>query len=117
MSYWGLPGTVSIQEKIINTIEINTEQMIVKVCNYYGITLKELTSKRRFRNIVDARHTLYYIFYDCCKYTSTYAGKLFNQDHSTVLHGSNKIKNLMSVDKKFRREINKIINKETIKHS
>ena len=43
--------------------DIDKDSTILKVCNYYGITLDELMSKSRLRKIVDARNTLYYIFH------------------------------------------------------
>ena len=114
MSYWIAPDvliTTNINE------DIDKDSIILKVCNYYGISLDELMSKSRLRKIADARNTLYYIFHKCYKMTSTEVAKMFNKNHATILSGANKIDGFMRFDKVFRKQINNLINIETIKYS
>jgi len=49
--------------------------------------------------------------------TSTEVAKMFNKNHATILSGSNKIDGFMRFDKVFRKQINNLINIETIKYS
>ena len=114
MSYWSAPE-VLIQKIVEKYIDIDST--ILKVCNYYGISLDELMSKSRLRKIVDARNTLYYIFHKCYKMTSTEVAKIFNKNHATILSGANKIEGFMRFDKIFRKQINNLVNIETIKYN
>ena len=114
MSYWAAPDLLLTTKE---HKDIDKESIILKVCNYYNVTLDELMSKSRLRKIADARNTLFYIFHKCYKMTSTEVGKIFNKNHATILSGANKIDGFMRFDKVFRNQINQIINIETIKYS
>ena len=114
MSYWAAPDVIITPN--INK-DIDKDSIILKVCNYYGISLNELMSKSRLRKIADARNTLYYIFHKCYKMTSVEVSKIFNKNHATILSGANKIDGFMRFDKVFRKQINQLINIETIKYS
>ena len=114
MSYWAAPD-VLITTKIHK--DIDKDSIILKVCNYYGVSVDELMSESRLRKIADARNTLYYIFHKCYQMTSTEVAKMFNKNHATILSGANKIDGFMRFDKIFRKQINNLINIETIKYS
>jgi chromosomal replication initiator protein len=114
ISYWSAPD-VLITKKINQNLD--TSSLILKVCDYYEITLDQLMSKSRLRKIADARNTLYFILHKCYKLTCTEVGKMFNKNHATILSGSTKIEGFMRFDKVFRIKINQLINIETIKYS
>lgn len=116
MNYWIAPDVLVKTTKTPQK-DIDKDSIIIKVCNYYDVTLDELMSKSRLRKIADARNTLYYIFHKCYQMTSTEVGKMFNKNHATILSGSNKIEGFMRFDKVFRTQINQLINIETIKYS
>ena len=75
MSYWIAPDVLITTNR---NEDIDKDSIILKVCNYYGISLDELMSKSRLRKIADARNTLYYIFHKCYQMTSTEVAKMFN---------------------------------------
>ena len=114
ITYWSAPDLL-ITKKTFE--KIDKDSIILKVCNYYGVTLEELMSKSRLRKIADARNTLFYIFHKCYKMSSPEVGKIFNKNHATILSGANKIEGFMRFDKVFRKQINQIINIGTIKYS
>lgn len=116
MNYWAAPE-IYFNENENNPIHIDNEDVILKICKYYKVSLDELMSKSRLRRIVDARNTLYYIFHKCCNITCEEVGRLFNKHHATVLNGANRIEGFMRYDKKFKRQINQIINLNTIKYN
>jgi chromosomal replication initiator protein len=114
INYWSAPD-ILVKKSI--TKDLDRGSLILKVCNFYGITLQELMSKTRLRKIVDARNILYYIFHRCYKLTSTEVGKMFNKNHATILSGANKIEGFIKFDKVFKIQINQFINIEEIKYN
>lgn len=50
----------------------------------------DLMGTRRHREIVDVRHLCYYLMRKH-NMTTVYIGKLFNKDHSSIIHGSEKV--------------------------
>ncbi len=114
MSYWTAPGSLS------NTFiskDVNTKEVIQKVCFFYGVEYLELMSKSRVRNIVDARNTIYYILNRCCKVSLTEIGRILKKNHATVLSGANRVEGFMEFDKVFKVQINNLINTDIIKHN
>jgi chromosomal replication initiation ATPase DnaA len=49
--------------------------------------------------------------------TSLEVAKMFNKNHATILSGANKIEGFMRFDKIFRKQINNLVNIETIKYN
>lgn len=87
-----------------------TEDVITEtVCRQYDLKPRDLTSKSRKQPIVQARQIAMYL---CHKYTGiTYSqlGRRFGgRDHSTVLYACSQVARRISVDKKFRREVEEI---------
>ena len=114
VSYWSAPD-VLVKKSI--TENLDRDSLILKVCNFYEVTLQELMSKTRLRKIVDARNTLYYILHRCHKLTSVEVGKMFNKNHATILNGANRIEGFIKFDKVFESQINQFINIEEIKYN
>ena len=61
-----------------------------------GIPVSDLISKSRETELVTARQVYWHLMMKN-GYTHREAGKLFNRDHATVVHGINKINDLMSI--------------------
>jgi len=67
--------------------------------DYFGIPLKDLESNRRYRPLVEARMiTADYLMREC-GLTSIAVGRIFNRDHSSILHNKKTLSNLLKVDK------------------
>ena len=62
------------------------ESVINKVCIKYEVSKKELFTKTRTRDIVRARNIIHNIFNEKYKMSLTEIGKIFGQDHTTVLN-------------------------------
>lgn len=67
-------------------------EIIELVCEYFHVTEMELLSKRRSKDIITQRHTLYWL----CKQTTPHSfpqvGRfLGGYDHTTILHGYRRI--------------------------
>ncbi len=86
--------------------ELTTDDIIDTVCKAHGIKTKDIVSKSRKQQFVQARQLAMYL---CHKYTNiTYSqiGRIFGKrDHSTVLYACNQVSKRYSVDKNFRRDV------------
>lgn len=88
---------------------MNTNKIISVVCDYYGVTQKEIISKSRKRNIVNARQVLSYLLRKN-KLTYHYIGKLLSRNHSTIVQSCKVIEDLLQVDRNMVNDIKKIEN-------
>ena len=109
MNYWIAPSFY-IEELTEETKKQKDESVMLKVCNYYGITLKQLTGNSRTRNCVMPRQIISYIFREIFNYGLEDIGKIINRDHSCVVYNVKNVKNYMDVDKVFKVTVNKLCN-------
>ena len=80
------------------------------VCDYFGVSQKALTSKKRQATIVLPRQVAMYIVNDMTIASTTEIGNAFGKrDHSTVIHATEKIRNLRKMDSDLDKRIEKII--------
>lgn len=106
-----LPLTIRIVSRIVNLErhEITTDDILCAVCRHYSVKQRDIISKTRKQNIVQARQLTMHL---CHKYTQmsyTQIGRLLGgRDHSTVLHGCNQVTRRLSIDKGFRHEIEEL---------
>lgn len=66
---------------IINSVVINTD-----------VTKADLKSRKRNYDIKNARHIAIYLVYKYTEKTTNETGKIFDRDHTTVLHACKRIK-------------------------
>lgn len=89
--------------------ELTAENISATVAQHYGLKARELASKSRKQNIVQARQIAMYL---CHKYTEmsySQIGRQFGgRDHSTVLHSCNQVARRMSIDKSYRHEVEEL---------
>ena len=103
--------TARVIRRVVNLEkkELNTEDIIQSVSQRYGLKVKDLTSKSRKQNIVQARQLSIYL---CHKYTDTsysQIGRIFGgRDHSTVLYSCEQVGHRISIDKDYRHEVEAI---------
>jgi hypothetical protein len=80
--------------------------IITLVTRHYGITKNDLISKQRPTKVCLPRHVVMYL---AANYTPlslpTIGRKLGNRDHTTVLHGKNKIEKLIFEDDDLRTQM------------
>jgi chromosomal replication initiation ATPase DnaA len=94
-----------------NEIELETyaiQPLIIAVCNYFDLSKEEVLGKRRLKQIVNARHMLYYLAYVKTKYTLPEIGRMLGRDHTTILHGYQKVKNQKGYDPDLELDIIKV---------
>jgi hypothetical protein len=66
--------------------EEELQQLIQKVCDRYEVSKKELFTKCRRRDIVRSRNILHNVLNEKYKMNLTNIGRIFGQDHTTVLY-------------------------------
>jgi len=83
--------------------EISIDYIQKIVSDYFGLSLDQMNSKTRKRNIVQARQLSMYFSKEHTKASLTQIGlQCGNKDHATVLHACKTVKNLRDTDKAFR---------------
>lgn len=71
--------------------------IINKVLDATGLTMKQLTGKERYLSLIVARHVSMYMIRDICGLTTSNIGKIFNRDHTTVMHAISHVLNMVHV--------------------
>ena len=90
--------------------ELTPDYIIKIVSEYTNISYDDITSSKRSKEIATARQIVMYI---CRKYLDLYSLKQIGdavggKDHTTVISGVEKIKNLISTDSNMRTTIEEI---------
>ncbi len=101
-------GSTNIS-KSPNPRPVSSKQIIEKVAKYYNLTSKELTSKSRVANIKTARQVAIYLLCTELSLSTTKVAKEVGlKDHTTVMHGRDKIANDIKLDFTLRDQIEQI---------
>lgn len=89
--------------------EISIEYIQKLVCDYFGISIDQVKSKTRKREIVQARQISMYFAKDLTKSSLKTIGMHFGgRDHSTVIHACQTVNDLMETDKKFKVDVEEL---------
>jgi len=81
-----------------------------KVADFFDLSLHDLKTKRRNKNIVLPRQIAMYLARELTNQSLPEIGELFGgKDHTTVLHAWNKIKNSIDKDSNLKNTINSVI--------
>jgi chromosomal replication initiator protein len=72
--------------------EIPAPLILEETAKYYGLSVDDLVSKSRSRPLTTARHVAMYLIRECTGMSLVKIGEMFGgRDHTTALHGINKI--------------------------
>jgi len=83
--------------------QITLEKIQNVVSNYFNIDLKEIHSKSRKREIVQARQVAMFLSKKYTDYSYSHIGcQVGKRDHATVLHACRAIQDNLDIDKSFR---------------
>jgi chromosomal replication initiator protein len=77
--------------------EISSETIMDETARYFGLGREDLVSKSRSRPLTTARHIAMYLLRELTGLSLIKIGELFERDHSTALHGIQKIEGQMPV--------------------
>ena len=104
-----LKEIVDKNEKVITITDV---QQIV--ADYYSLKVSDLKSKNRNKSVVVPRQVAMYLARTLTSSSLPEIGKVFGgKDHTTVIHACNKVKNKMTLEKIFRKDIETLTNKIT----
>jgi len=88
---------------------LSVYEIINAVATYYNLRQKDILGKSRLQNIVLARHVaMYLIRFETGISLMAVGGLIGGRDHSTIIHGTEKIKRLIPIDLKLKKEIDDI---------
>jgi len=79
MNYVAIPG-------LKNPAQINTDDIVNKVCGYYGYDPTDVKKKCRKREMVTTRRMCIYFLKKRTSMTLKAIADIFEQDHTSVIH-------------------------------
>ena len=100
-----------IVRKVVNceNKQVTVDDIIATVCGHFGVEAKDIYSKTRKSEVVQARQVAMYLAKSYTDLSAAKIGSLIgNKDHATVLHACKTIKAQLEVDKVFQNELSEI---------
>jgi chromosomal replication initiator protein len=88
--------------------ELQAEDIINCVCNFYKVSKQDILGKRKNKEFVIPRQISMYLILDMMTLPQAKVGDLFGRDHATVIYARDKISEQMKTDSKLSVEINDI---------
>lgn len=86
--------------------QIHSEDIINAICEYYGIKPKQLKGSKRDAFLVKARHMCMYFLKEDLKLPLVEIGYLLGgRDHTTIMHGVEKVRGLLDNSEKTREDM------------
>jgi len=88
------------------------DEYVAKVCDLFNLTPSELFKKSKRRDIVDARHLLYFLCFKRpmqIRYIQEYMGSNgYQVGHSTIIHGIEQVKEKVTEDNDYELTFNQL---------
>ena len=114
--FMGTPITMELAQSALSdrmsaqtSRRITAELIIEVVSRHYGLKPEDLTGKNRSREIAVPRQVAMFICREMTALSTTSIGKAFgDRDHTTVMHGCDKIAQAMRSDFAFKKRVEEI---------
>lgn len=85
---------------------LDHKKVLSTICDFFNIALKDLTGPKRYKELVLPRHIAMYLLAEELSFTVQKIGQILGgRDHTTVLHGRDRIKDLISKDSEIQRTV------------
>ena len=85
-------------------VNLSPKQVLIKVCGYFNIKQSDLIGPKRIKSLVLPRHITMHILSEQLSLTVEKIGEILGgRDHTTVMHGRDKIKKLMLTSREVQR--------------
>ena len=94
---------------------VTPERILTFVSQKYGIPTEDIIGKRKTDAIATARQVAIYLLRELTEMSFANIGKVFNRDHSTVIHSCTQVEKRMMADKLFLAELQGIENSFKLK--
>ncbi|MBI2329778.1 chromosomal replication initiator protein DnaA [Candidatus Daviesbacteria bacterium] len=87
-----------------NIKDLSPKQVLNTICDYFNIKLADLIGPKRIKELVLPRHLVMHILSLDLNLTVEKIGQILgDRDHTTVMHGRDRIKNLISTNREVQR--------------
>ena len=86
-------------------VKIDPLWVISMTADYFNISVSNLTSKKRIRRYVMARHVSIWLIRNTTDLILSDIGKYFSSDHTTVIHALKKVNNYKGIYSDIRIDI------------
>ncbi|MEY3019514.1 MAG: hypothetical protein RLZZ272_498 [Actinomycetota bacterium] len=94
--------------------EVSVQDIMDEVAAYFSVSVEDLCSPSRSRQLVNARQIAMYLTRELTDLSLPRIGKAFgNRDHSTVMHANQKIANLMQEQRSVYDQVQELTNRVT----
>jgi chromosomal replication initiator protein len=105
--------TLGIAEDVLGSIleesqkRLDPEKVIDKVSNFFEIKKKDLLGQRRFKELVIPRQITMYLLRHELNLSFPQIAELLNKkDHTTIIHGCDKVEKDLQKNKRLKKELN-----------
>ncbi len=99
-------AAAALQDVLVPAQALPPAQIIEAICRYYDVRLSDLQDHRRNREVVIPRQMAMYLLREEAKLSLSEIGaELGGRDHTTVLHGYEKVASQIEEDEQMRREL------------
>jgi chromosomal replication initiator protein len=89
--------------------ELSVEEIREQVASYFKITVDDINSRSRKRNIVQARQIVMHLAKELTNFSLAAIGSVLgNRNHATVLYALKSVKNLVDTDHLFKSDLERI---------
>jgi chromosomal replication initiator protein len=92
-------------------VAITVDRIQEVVSAHFRVPLQLMMSNKRSKDVAMARQVAMYLSRELTKSSLPDIGRQFHKDHTTVIHGCEKIKRLMDSDELFKSEIDQLVSR------
>jgi len=110
----GEPPTLELANQILSSFEtptkakVNLEKILNEVSEFYGLKKDEILGKKRDKALVHPRQITMYLLRHELNFSFPKIGKELQRDHTTIIHGCEKIEKAIIQDSSLKQEISLI---------
>ncbi len=88
--------------------KLTPDRILHTVCKYFVIDEKDLTGRKRNKEIVEPRQVCIYLMWSQLAIPLTTIGQIFGRDHTTIIHARDKIMEQLKTSNQMKKVINEI---------
>ncbi|WP_243401887.1 chromosomal replication initiator protein DnaA, partial [Leptospira ellisii] len=92
-------------------VEFSHDRIIESVAKEFNLDASEIMGKSRKKELIIPRHICFYLLHNVFKVNKSQVGRLFQTQHTTVIHGVRKAEELLASNKELRFLIERISSK------
>ncbi len=92
-------------------VEFSHDRIIESVAKEFNLNAAEIMGKSRKKELIIPRHICFYLLHSVFNVNKSQVGRLFQTQHTTVIHGLRKAEELLSNNKEMRFLVERISSK------